>query len=38
MRIAGPEGSDPLVYVTVQLVATGAPRRIDEPNPGYCPS
>jgi quercetin dioxygenase-like cupin family protein len=30
------EGSDPLVYVTVQLVATGAPRRIDEPNPGNC--
>ena len=32
------EGSDPLVYVTVQLVATGAPRRIDEPRPANCPS
>jgi len=32
------EGSEPLVYVTVQLVAAGAPRRIDEPKPGNCPS
>jgi quercetin dioxygenase-like cupin family protein len=31
------EGSEPLTYVTVQLVAAGAPRRIDEPNPGNCP-
>jgi quercetin dioxygenase-like cupin family protein len=31
------EGSNPLVYVTVQFVATGAPRRIDEPSPGNCP-
>lgn len=32
------EQSVPLVYVTVQLVAAGAPRRIDEPKPGNCPS
>ena len=31
------ETSEPLVYITVQLVATGAPRRIDEPSPGNCP-
>jgi quercetin dioxygenase-like cupin family protein len=31
------EGSEPLVLVVVQLVATGAPRRIDEPSPGNCP-
>ena len=31
------ETSEPLVYITVQLVATGAPRRIDEPSPGKCP-
>jgi quercetin dioxygenase-like cupin family protein len=31
------EGSEPLVYVTVQLVAAGAPRRIDEADPGNCP-
>jgi quercetin dioxygenase-like cupin family protein len=31
------EQSEPLVYITVQLVATGAPRRIDEPDPGNCP-
>jgi quercetin dioxygenase-like cupin family protein len=32
------EQSVPLVYVTVQLVAAGAPRRIDEPKPANCPS
>jgi quercetin dioxygenase-like cupin family protein len=31
------ETSEPLEYITVQLVATGAPRRTDEPNPGNCP-
>jgi quercetin dioxygenase-like cupin family protein len=31
------ESSEPLVYITVQLVATGAPRRTDEPSPGNCP-
>jgi quercetin dioxygenase-like cupin family protein len=31
------ETSEPLAYITVQLVATGAPRRIDEPSPGNCP-
>jgi quercetin dioxygenase-like cupin family protein len=31
------ETSEPLVYITVQLVATGAQRRTDEPDPGNCP-
>jgi quercetin dioxygenase-like cupin family protein len=31
------EGSEPLVLVVVQLLPTGAPRRIDEPSPGNCP-
>jgi quercetin dioxygenase-like cupin family protein len=31
------ETSEPLEYITVQLVATGAQRRTDEPDPGYCP-
>jgi quercetin dioxygenase-like cupin family protein len=31
------ETNEPLEYITVQLVATGAPRRTDEPSPGTCP-
>ena len=31
------ETSEPLVLTVVQLLATGAPRRIDEPSPGNCP-
>jgi quercetin dioxygenase-like cupin family protein len=31
------ETSEPLEYITVQLVATGAQRRTDEPSPGNCP-
>lgn len=31
------EGSEPLVLVVVQLLPTGAMRRIDEPSPGNCP-
>jgi quercetin dioxygenase-like cupin family protein len=31
------EGSEPLVVVVVQVLPTGAPRRIDEPSPGNCP-
>ena len=30
-------GTEPLVTVAFQIVPTGAQRRIDEPNPGYCP-
>jgi mannose-6-phosphate isomerase-like protein (cupin superfamily) len=30
------EGSVDLVTVTVQILPTGAPRRIDAPNPGNC--
>lgn len=32
------EGSVPLVNVVIQLLPTGAPRLISEPNPGYCPT
>ena len=31
------EGTEPLVNVVVQLLPTGAPRLISEPNPGNCP-
>lgn len=31
-------GSVPLVTVTFQIVPAGAPRRIDAPDPGNCPS
>ena len=31
------EGSEPLVLVVIQLLPTGAIRRIDEPSPGNCP-
>jgi quercetin dioxygenase-like cupin family protein len=31
------EGSVPLVNVVIQLVPTGAPRAIGEPDPGNCP-
>jgi quercetin dioxygenase-like cupin family protein len=31
------EGTVPLVNVVISLIPEGAPRRIDEPNPGYCP-
>jgi quercetin dioxygenase-like cupin family protein len=37
VHIVRNEGSQPLVLVVAQLVATGAPRRIDEPRPGNCP-
>jgi hypothetical protein len=30
------EGSVPLVNVVVQLIPTGAPRLISEPDPGNC--
>jgi quercetin dioxygenase-like cupin family protein len=30
------EGSEPLVIVVIQLLPTGAVRRIDEPSPGNC--
>jgi quercetin dioxygenase-like cupin family protein len=30
------EGSEPLVLVVIQLLPTGAMRRIDEPSPGNC--
>lgn len=30
------EGSEPLVMVVVQVLPTGAMRRIDEPSSGYC--
>jgi quercetin dioxygenase-like cupin family protein len=36
VHIVRNEGSEPLVLLVVQLVATGAPRRIDEPSPGNC--
>jgi quercetin dioxygenase-like cupin family protein len=32
------EGNVPLVNVVVQLIPTGTPRLISEPNPGYCPN
>lgn len=32
------EGSVPLVNVVIQLIPTGTPRLISEPNPGYCPT
>jgi hypothetical protein len=31
------EGTTNLVTVVVSLIPQGAVRRIDEPNPGYCP-
>ena len=31
------EGAINLVTVVVSLIPQGAARRIDEPNPGYCP-
>jgi quercetin dioxygenase-like cupin family protein len=30
------EGSEPLVMVVIQILPTGAMRRIDEPSPGNC--
>jgi quercetin dioxygenase-like cupin family protein len=30
------EGNEPLVVVVVQVLPTGAPRRIDEPSPADC--
>ncbi len=30
-------GSQPLVTVAFQIIPAGAARRIDEPNPGFCP-
>jgi quercetin dioxygenase-like cupin family protein len=32
------EGSVPLVNVVIQLLPTGSPRLVSEPNPGYCPN
>lgn len=32
------EGSVPLVNVVIQLLPSGVPRLISEPNPGYCPT
>lgn len=32
------EGTVPLVNLVIQLIPTGAPRLISEPNPGYCPT
>jgi quercetin dioxygenase-like cupin family protein len=37
VHIVRNEGSEPLVNVVVQLLPTGAPRLISEPNPGNCP-
>ena len=37
VHIVRNEGDVPLVNVVVQLVPTGAPRLITEPNPGNCP-
>lgn len=31
------EGAVPLVNLVIQLLPTGSPRLISEPNPGYCP-
>ncbi len=31
------EGNVPLVNLVIQLLPTGSPRLISEPNPGYCP-
>jgi quercetin dioxygenase-like cupin family protein len=36
VHIVRNERTEPLVLFVVQLVATGAPRRIDEPRPGSC--
>lgn len=30
-------GSEPLVTIAFQIVPMGVPRRIDAPNPGFCP-
>jgi quercetin dioxygenase-like cupin family protein len=32
------EGNVPLVNLVIQLLPTGSPRLISEPNPGYCPN
>jgi quercetin dioxygenase-like cupin family protein len=37
VHIVRNEGSEPLVNVVVQLIPTGAPRLISEPDPGNCP-
>jgi quercetin dioxygenase-like cupin family protein len=37
VHIVRNEGSEPLVLVVIQLLPSGAPRRIDEPAPGNCP-
>jgi quercetin dioxygenase-like cupin family protein len=37
VHIVRNEGSVPLVNVVVQLIPTGAPRLISEPDPGNCP-
>jgi quercetin dioxygenase-like cupin family protein len=37
VHMARNEGTERLVNVVVQLVPTGTPRRIDEPDPGNCP-
>jgi quercetin dioxygenase-like cupin family protein len=37
VHIVRNETSEPLVIDVVQLLASGAPRRIDEPSPGNCP-
>jgi len=37
VHIVRNEGSVPLVNVVVQLLPTGAPRLISEPNPRNCP-
>lgn len=37
VHITRNEGSEPLVLIVVQLLPTGAMRRIDEPSPGNCP-
>jgi quercetin dioxygenase-like cupin family protein len=36
VHIVRNEGSEPLVNVVVQLLPTGAPRLISEPDPGNC--
>ena len=38
VHVARNEGNVDLVTVVVSLVPAGFARRIDEPNPGYCPN
>ena len=37
VHITRNEGSEPVVLVVIQLLPTGAMRRIDEPSPSNCP-